>query len=201
MTTPPTLTTPRLLLRPWRDADRDALWAMQSDPQVMEFLMPVADRAASDAVADRIARHFADHGFGLWVVEVPGVTAFAGYTGLVHVPYAAHFTPAIEVGWRFLRHSWGHGYATEAARACLGFGFERLGLEEIVAITVPSNRRSRAVMERLGMTHDPRDDFDMPTVPVGHPLRHHVLYRMSREAPEPDASAAPHDQRRPVPAP
>lgn len=184
--TVPTLRTERLLLRPWRAQDCEALWAMQSDPQVMEFLMPVPDRAASDAVADRIARHFADHGFGLWVVEVPGVTPFAGYCGLVHVPYAAHFTPAIEVGWRFLRTAWGHGYATEAARACLDFGFETLGLEQIIAITVPANRRSRAVMARLGMTHDPNDDFDMPTVPVGHPLRHQVLYRLCRPDFSPD---------------
>ncbi len=178
----PTLRTERLLLRPWRAEDRDALWAMQSDPAVMEFLMPVPDRAASDAVADRIARHFADHGFGLWVVEVPGVTPFAGYCGLVHVPYVAHFTPAVEIGWRFLRASWGHGYATEAARACLRHGFDVLGLDEIIALTVPANRRSRAVMERLGMIHDPSDDFDIPTVPEGHRLRHHVLYRLPRSA-------------------
>lgn len=177
---PSCLRTPRLRLRPWRDEDRDGLFAMQSDPDVMEFLMPVPDRAASDQVAARIADHFARHGFGLWVVEVPGVTSFAGYAGLVHVPYAEHFTPAIEIGWRFARAFWGQGYATEAARACLAFGFDILGLDEIVAITVPANRRSRALMERLGMVRDAGGDFDLPSIPEGHPLRRQVLYRLAR---------------------
>lgn len=172
----------RVRLRDWRETDREALWHMQSDPAVMEFLMPVADRAASDAVAERIARHCADHGFGLWVVEVPGVTDFAGYAGLVHVPYEAHFTPAVEIGWRFSATHWGRGYATEAARQCLAFGFERLGLGEIVAITVPANRRSRAVMERLGMAWAMGGSFDLPSIPEGHPLRRQVLYRLSRES-------------------
>lgn len=173
---------PRVRLRAWRPEDREALWRMQSDPAVMEFLMPVPDRTASDAVADRIERHFADHGFGLWVVEVPGVTAFAGYAGLVHVPYEEHFTPAIEIGWRFLRPHWGHGYASEAARQCLALGFRELNLGSIVAITVPANLRSRAVMERLGMKRVEDGDFDLPSIPMGHRLRHQVLYRLSREA-------------------
>lgn len=176
----PTLATERLLLRPWRREDRDGLWRMQSNPATMEFLMPVPDRAASEAVADRAEDHFARHGFGLWVVEVPGVISFAGYTGLVHVPYAAHFTPAVEIGWRFDPACWGHGYATEAARAALAYGFDTLGLEEIVAITVPANRRSRAVMERLGMVRDVEGDFDYPPIPVGHPRRRQVLYRLRR---------------------
>lgn len=174
----PVLRTERLVLRPWRPADRDGLWRMQSNPATTEFLMPVPDRAASDAVADRAEAHFARHGFGLWVVEAPGVTDFAGYAGLVHVPYDEHFTPAVEIGWRFDPAFWGHGYATEAARAALGFGFQTLGLEEIVAITVPANRRSRAVMERLGMVWDADGDFDLPTIPLGHPLRRQVLYRL-----------------------
>lgn len=171
---------PRVRLRHWWPQDRDALWRMQSDPRVMEFLMPVPDRAASDAVADRIAAHFAAHGFGLWVVEVPGETDFAGYAGLVHVPYAEHFTPAVEIGWRFLPDHWGRGYATEAARQCLDFGFETLRLPAIVAITVPANQRSRAVMERLGMTRLEGGDFDLPSTPAGHPLRRQVLYRIGR---------------------
>ncbi|MEP9348006.1 GNAT family N-acetyltransferase [Xanthobacter sp. KR7-225] len=175
---PPTLATLRLVLRPWRASDRDGLWRMQSNPRTMEFLLPVADRAASDAVADRAEAHFSRHGFGLWVVEAAGVTDFAGYCGLVHVPYAAPFTPAVEIGWRFDPAFWGRGYATEAARAALAFGFDRLGLAEIVAITVPANRRSRALMDRLGMTRDAAGDFDLPTTPEGHPLRRQVLYRL-----------------------
>ncbi|MBB6305861.1 GNAT family N-acetyltransferase [Xanthobacter tagetidis] len=172
------LATERLLLRPWRPADREGLWRMQSDPRTMEFLIPVPDRAASDQVADRAEAYFARHGFGLWVVEAPGVSDFAGYCGLVHVPYAEHFTPAVEIGWRFDPALWGRGYATEAAHAALAFGFDRLGLTEIVAITVPANARSRALMQRLGMTHDERGDFDLPTTPEGHPLRRQVLYRL-----------------------
>lgn len=178
--TAPTLATARLTLRPWQPSDREGLWRMQSDPRAMEFLMPVLDRTASDAVADRAEAHFARHGFGLWVVEAPGVTDFAGYCGLVHVPYAEHFTPAVEIGWRFDPAFWGRGYATEAARAALDFGFATLGLEEIVAITVPANLRSRAVMERLGMVRDEGGDFDLPSTPPGHPLRRQVLYRLRR---------------------
>ncbi|MFG1371556.1 GNAT family N-acetyltransferase [Xanthobacter oligotrophicus] len=176
----PVLRTERLVLRPWRPTDRDGLWRMQSNPATMEFLMPVPDRAASDAVADRVEAHFARHGFGLWVVEAPEVTDFAGYAGIVHVPYDEHFTPAVEIGWRFDPAFWGQGFATEAARAALGFGFQTLGLGEIVAITVPANRRSRAVMERLGMVRDDDGDFDLPSIPVGHPLRRQVLYRLTR---------------------
>ncbi|MFG1344484.1 GNAT family N-acetyltransferase [Xanthobacter autotrophicus DSM 431] len=177
----PTLTTPRLVLRPWRASDREGLWRMQADARTMEFLLPVPDRAASDAVADRAEAHFARHGFGLWVVEVPGATDFAGYTGLVHVPYQEHFTPAVEIGWRFHPAHWGHGYATEAAQAALAYGFGPLGLAEIVAITVPANLRSRAVMERLGMARVEGGDFDLPTTPQGHPLRRQVLYRLRRD--------------------
>jgi len=179
---------PRVRLRPWRAEDRAALWLMQSDPTVMEYLMPVADRAASDAVADRIAAHFAAYGFGLWVAEVPGVADFAGYCGLVHVPYREHFTPAVEIGWRFRREFWGQGYASEGARQCLAFGFETLALEAIVAITVPANLRSRALMERLGMNRVAGGDFDLPTTPPGHPLRRNVLYRLTRADWAPAAS-------------
>lgn len=178
---PPSLATERLLLRPWQPSDRDGLWRMQSNPATMEFLMPVPDRAASDAVAERAEAHFARHGFGLWVAEVPGVTDFAGYAGLVHVPYEEHFTPAVEIGWRFDPAFWGRGLATEAARACLRYGFGPLALDEIVAITVPLNLRSRALMERLGMRRVAGGDFDLPSIPPGHRLRRQVLYRLGRE--------------------
>lgn len=178
----PLLVGPRVRLRPWRAEDRDALFAMQSDPEVMKYLMPVPDRAASDAIADRIAAHFARFGFGLWVVEIEEVTNFAGYAGLVHVPYEEHFTPAVEIGWRFMRHFWGCGYATESAQLCLKFGFDALRLPEIVAITVPANERSRALMTRLGMTRDIDGDFDLPGIPDGHRLKRQVLYRLTATA-------------------
>lgn len=173
--------TPRLLLRRWRPSDRDALAALNADPEVMEHFPATLDRAASDAAADRIAAHFAAHGFGVWAVEVQGGAPFIGFTGLMVPRFEAHFTPAVEIGWRFARAAWGHGYATEAAREALRLGFTALGLSSIVSFTVPGNLRSRRVMERLGMSHDPADDFDHPSLPEGSPLRRHVLYRLSAE--------------------
>ena len=137
-------------------------------------------RAESDALADRIAQRFDDDGFGLWALEVPGVASLAGFVGILVPRFEAHFTPCVEIGWRLDADLWGRGYATEAAREVVRFGFEEAGLPEIVSMTVPANVRSRAVMERLGMTHDPREDFEHPLVPVGHPLRPHVLYRLPR---------------------
>jgi len=118
-----------------------------------------------------------EHGFGQWVVELPGATSFLGVVGLETVSYQAHFTPAVEVAWRLARPFWDRGYATESARAAVDYGFDELGLREIVALTVPANQRSRRVMERLGMTRAPEDDFDHPRVPEG-PLKRHVLYRL-----------------------
>jgi ribosomal-protein-alanine N-acetyltransferase len=176
--TAPTLTTARLVLRPWRDADRDALAALNADPEVMRYLVGPLSRVESDAMFDRLVGHFATHGFGLWAVEVPGVAACVGFVGLMVPSFTAHFTPCVEVGWRLARGAWGHGWASEGAHAACRFGFAQLGLAEIVALTVPANTRSRAVMERLGMTRDPADDFDHPRVAPGHPLLRHVLYRL-----------------------
>jgi RimJ/RimL family protein N-acetyltransferase len=177
---PLTLRTSRLLLRNWQDEDLPAFAAINADSQVMEFFPSVLDRAESDARAARIRSGFADRGFGLWAVEVRGVATFIGFVGLSVPTFEAHFTPCVEIGWRLARQYWGRGFATEAARAALDFGFHRLELEEIVSYTVPANRRSRSVMQRIGMTHSPEDDFEHPLVQEGHPLRHHVLYRMAR---------------------
>ncbi len=174
---PVSLQTQRLLLRPWHDSDLAAFTEMSADPAVMEFLLPLAGPVGCEAWAARLKAHWRDHGFGRWVVEIPGEASFAGVVGLAWIPYAAHFTPAVEIAWRLGRAHWGHGYATEAASIALDYGFDQLGLAEIVAVTVPANRRSRAVMERLGMTRDPADDYDHPNIPVG-PLRRHVLYRL-----------------------
>ncbi len=174
------LRTSRLILRDWRDDDLPAFAAMNADPAVMAHFPSLLDRAASDALAARMRAHHAAHGWGSWAVEVPGEADFIGYVGLQPVSFDAPFTPAVEIGWRLARAQWGRGFATEAARAALGFGFERLDLPEIVSFTVPANARSRAVMERLGMTRDPAGDFDHPRLPDGHPLRRHVLYRMAR---------------------
>jgi len=171
--------TERLLLRAWRDEDLEPFAALNADPRVMEHMPGVLDRAASDETAARIRRGFAERGWGLWAVAVPGVAPFIGFTGLQPVPFDAHFTPAVEIGWRLSRESWGRGYATEAARAACAHAFGEIGLDAIVAMTVRANVRSWSVMERLGMTHSPDDDFDHPRLPEGHPLRRHILYRLA----------------------
>jgi ribosomal-protein-alanine N-acetyltransferase len=174
------LVTQRLRLRPWRDSDLEPFAALNADPKVMRHFPETLDRAASNALVGRIEAHFERHGFGPWVVEVPGITDFAGFVGLMVPTFEAHFTPCIEIGWRLARVHWGKGYATEAAAAALDYAFDVLQADEVVAITVPANRPSRAVMERLGMTHDPADDFDHPNLPIGHALQRHVLYRKRR---------------------
>ena len=131
----------------------------------MEFFPGLLSRAESDARVEGIRNHFAERGFGLWAVEAHGVAPFLGFVGLSVPPFEAHFTPCVEIGWRLAYEFWGRGYATEAARAALDFGFRQLGLKEIVSFTVPANRRSRSVMERIGMTHSPDDDFEHPGFP------------------------------------
>jgi ribosomal-protein-alanine N-acetyltransferase len=174
------LRTARLLLREWEREDRPAFAAMTADKAVMEFMPKLLSTAESEAMVDRIERHFTQHGFGLWAVEVLGGPRFIGFVGLSVPSFEAPFTPCVEIGWRLSREAWGHGYATEAAQEALRFGFEEAQLQEIVSFTVPANVRSRRVMERLGMVRDPQEDFDHPRLPEGHPLRRHVLYRLSR---------------------
>lgn len=180
MTRHPTLRSDRLLLRPWRDADRGPFAALNADPVVMEHFPATLDRAASDALAGRIAEHFDRHGWGLWALEVPGVTPFAGYVGLAVPRFDAPFMPAVEIGWRLARDHWGRGYASEGARRVLRFAFVEAGLAEVVSFTVPANRRSWRVMERIGMVRDPDGDFDHPLLPAGHALRRHWLWRIAR---------------------
>jgi len=170
--------TPRLILRRWRQADRVPFHHLNADPRVMEFFSGCLTRQESDGMVDRIEAHFDRHGFGLYAAELRQTGEFIGFVGLLRTPWEAHFTPCVEIGWRLDAGHWGRGLATEGAEECLRFGFEVLGLREIVALTVPSNLRSRRVMEKLGMTHDPADDFEHPQVPVGHPLQRHVLYRV-----------------------
>ena len=153
---------------------------MNANPRVTEYLPTPLTRQESDAFVARAEAHFEQHGFGHWAVEIFGVAPFAGFVGLSKPRFDAPFQPCVEIGWRFAAEHWGRGYATEGARAVLAFGFEVVGLEEIVSFTVPANTRSRRVMEKIGMTHNPRDDFDHPLLPVGHPLRRHVLYRIAR---------------------
>jgi RimJ/RimL family protein N-acetyltransferase len=174
------LRTGRLLLRPWRTSDLEPWAAMNADPEVREHLGEVMTREQSDASVRRFQEEVAARGYGWWAVEVRESGRFVGFAGLDDVDEEMPFT-GVEIGWRLARSAWGHGYATEAALACLDFGFERLGLPEILALTTAGNLRSQAVMRRIGMTRDPAEDFDDPTVPGG-PLREGVVYRISREA-------------------
>lgn len=177
-----TLRSARLLLRQWRDDDVAAFAEFSADPAVMQYLVPFADRAAMDAWVMAARKHWQTHGFGPWVVELPGEASFIGAVGLNNLRFALPFAPAVEAAWRLSPGYWGQGYAYEAARAAIDDGFGRLGLNEIVGFTVPANRASRRVMEKLGMTRDPAEDFDFehPRLPPGHPLRRHVLYRLRR---------------------
>jgi len=145
----------------------------------MKYFPGTLTREESDAFIVRVHDHFARHGFGLWALEVPGVAPFIGFVGLAVPRFEAHFTPCVEIGWRIAAEHWNRGYATEAAKAAVAFGFAALGLKEIVAFTVPENVASRRVMEKLGMSRDEADDFDHPSLPVGHRLRRHVLYRIN----------------------
>lgn len=168
--------TDRLILRRWRQADRVPFAELNADPEVMEHFPGVMARTESDAFVDRMEAYWEEHGYGRWAVEVPGEAEMIGFIGLTVPP----FNPLDEIGWRLARRFWGCGFATEGARAVLEDAFGRLGRQEIVSFTVPSNVRSTRVMERLGMTHDPADDFDHPNLPRGHRLRRHVLYRLTR---------------------
>jgi RimJ/RimL family protein N-acetyltransferase len=212
---PNLLTTQRLILRPWRETDREGFARLNDDPAVMEFMPRRLSRDESDATAASIQAAIERRGWGFWAVEVKGdegggagAGAFIGFVGLSVPGFTAHFTspiaksrlrrflpgapqPAyerrdfralqcVEIGWRLAKEHWGNGYASEAAAACLRFGFEKLKLQQIVAFTVPLNKRSIGVMKRIRMSRDPADDFDHPKLSEGHPLRRHVLYRISR---------------------
>lgn len=184
--TPVSLTTQRLTLRPWRHDDVDAFTALCNDPDVMAHYPALQTREQCAAGIARQQAHFAQHGFGLWAMERTDTPGFIGYTGIQHVPFEAAFTPAIELGWRLAREHWGHGYASEAARAAIAFAFETLRVQELVAFVIPANARSVAVCERLGMTHDAAGDFDHPRIAsgarsiAGHPQQRHALYRLRR---------------------
>jgi RimJ/RimL family protein N-acetyltransferase len=172
------LETDRLLLRRWKMSDREPFAEMNADPRVMEFFPGVLSREESDELIDRIENHFENHGFGLFAIEVKADKTFVGFMGLHVTTFQAHFTPAVEIGWRIAASAWNQGFATEGSRAVVRFAFDHLRLDAIVSFTAPENVASRRVMEKLGMTHNPADDFDHPRLPEGHRLRRNVLYRL-----------------------
>lgn len=178
----PVLETPRLLLRRWRDADREPFAALNADPRVMEHFPAVLTRAESDALVDRLEAGFERHGSGLWAVERKADGAFLGFTGLSRPTFVPFLVGTVEIGWRYAASAWHQGFATEAARRVVEHAFSPDGadLDELVSMTARRNLPSQAVMRRLGMTHEPTDDFEHPSLPVGHRLRPHVVHRLRR---------------------
>ena len=174
------LSTDRLLLRQWRDSDRDLFAALNADPAVMEHFPAPQTREQSDALIDRNIPQIDGRGWGLWAMEVRETGEFIGFTGLSVPSFEAHFMPAVEIGWRLSKGAWGNGYATEAARAALAHGFGPAGLDEIVSFTATTNVPSQRVMQRIGMRHDEAGDFDHPRIEDGHRLKRHVFYRIDR---------------------
>lgn len=176
----PRIETDRLILRPWRGADRSAFAAMNADPEVMRFFRRPLTRKKSDALLAWMREQWREMGVCFWAVELKG-GGFIGFCGLNWINFPAHLIPAVEIGWRLTRSAWGNGYATEAARASLDFGFRRMKIDEVIALSVDRNERSLAVMNRLGMRHDPAEDFDDPDESADSPNRRLVVYRLKRE--------------------
>lgn len=172
------LAGPRVILRQWNVADLEAFVEMNADAEVMKFFPKPLSPDQSLAMFDKLKREIDERGWGLWAVEIGH--EMAGFTGLAEPTFKAHFTPCIEIGWRFHRRFWGQGYALEAAQLALSFAFENLPIREVVSFTSRLNERSERLMQRLGMTHSPLDDFEHPMLPVGHRLRNHVLYRIQK---------------------
>ena len=181
MGAPITLRTDRLLLRPWDEADREPYAALNADHEVMEFFQAPLTRDESDAHVERIRAGFDEHGWGLWAAERLDSGEFIGFVGLTVPSFDAPFLPGVEVGWRLARQHWGHGFATEGGTASLAFAFDALGLDEVLSFTTIENRRSRRVMEKLGLHHHPDLDFDHPNVPEGSRIRPHVYYRITAD--------------------
>jgi len=176
------LETERLRLRRWKESDREPFAAMNANPRVMEFFPDVLTREESDQAMDRIESDFERHGFGLFAAELKATGAFIGFIGLHTATFQAHFTPCVEIGWRIDEPYWHQGLATEGSRAVVDYAFKRLRLDALVSFTAPENVTTRRLMEKLGMTHNPADDFDHPRLPPGHRLRRQVLYRLKNPA-------------------
>jgi 3-dehydroquinate dehydratase / shikimate dehydrogenase len=179
--TPVILKTKRLILRPWCEEDLEPFARMNADPRVREYFSSILSKEVSDQHARYHRDYIQTHGWGFWAVEVPNVAKFIGFIGLEEVYFSAHFTPAVEIGWRLAFDYWGHGYASEGAKACLQYGFETLKLKEIVAYTATNNKRSIRVMKKMGMIHSPSDDFDHPDLSPDSEVRRMVLYRIKQK--------------------
>lgn len=174
----PIIKTERLVLRQWERGDLKPFALLNGDPKVREYFPRLLSKEESDHSVSLMSAHIEKLGWGFWAASLIETGDFIGFIGLEEVYFEAHFTPAVEIGWRLATKYWGSGYATEGALASLRYGFEKLHLDEIVSFTAVGNMKSRAVMERIGMDHDPNDDFDHPKLSEGDLLRRHVLYRV-----------------------
>lgn len=178
------VTTSRLILRGWQESDLEPFARLNADPRVREYFPGTLSREESDASVRLMSNHIEKCGWGFWAASLIETGEFIGMIGLEDVYFSApfnKFTPAVEIGWRLGYEHWGKGYATEGARAFLQYAFESLNLNEVVSFTTLNNMRSRQVMKRIGMHHNPNDDFDHPKLPEGHPLRKLVLYRITQQ--------------------
>lgn len=175
------LTTERLVLGSWDDDAAEGLYRLSNDPAVMRHFPSMPSRQQIETMVDRHRANLEAGRPGLYAVRVRDTSTFIGFVGLASPSFEAPFVPCVEIGWRLARVAWGHGYATEAARAVLAHGFSALGLPEVVSFTATVNEPSVAVMRRLGMHTDPAEDFDHPNVPEGHRDRRHVLYRLTAD--------------------
>jgi RimJ/RimL family protein N-acetyltransferase len=176
-----TIRTERLVLRRWRETDREPFAALNADAETMRYFPGTLDRAASDALVDVIESRFVHRGYGLWALEIATTGDFIGFTGLNEpIPDGIPGAGGVEIGWRLARHSWHQGYATEAARAALDVAFNGVALAEIWSFTAVLNEPSQAVMRRIGLTEFAL--FDHPRIPVGHPLRPHVMFHLANPA-------------------
>lgn len=181
MECPTSIRTDRLILRQWKKGDLEPFASINADPRVREYFPGLETKEESDRSASLRSNHIEKFGWGTWAATLAETGEFIGFIGLADVHIQPKFDPGVEIGWRLAYKHWGKGYATEGALACLRYGFETLKLDEIVSLTVVENTRSRRVMEKIGMHHDSKDDFDHPKLPEGHPLRRHVLYRLDRD--------------------
>lgn len=175
------LETERLFLRTWKAEDIEPMTIINKDPKVRKFLPSIGNRSMTESMIERFIKHYREYGFCLYAVEHKTTHKLLGFVGLNIPSFAAHFTPAVEIGWRLASQYWNKGFATEAAKAVLKHAFTNLGLNKIVSFTVVGNRQSRRVMEKIGLHHDAKDDFDHPKIDKNSPFCHHVLYRLTKQ--------------------
>jgi RimJ/RimL family protein N-acetyltransferase len=173
--------TPRLILRTWKAEDEAVLARISADPVVMEHFLATQTAAETRQFLDKINQHYQKYGYTLYAVELKATGEVIGFTGLLKVGFEAHFTPAVEIGWRLAKEHWGNGYAPEAAKAVLKMAFEKFNLEKVVSFTAATNKNSQRVMQKIGLQYDSKDDFKHPKLPADHPLCEHVLYQLSKE--------------------